>query len=187
MSSVRSLAVLVAAQIIPAVACSSTQVARRPDLLPPKEGMAEAQAITQLFAGRDVEVRLSRSQAEDSSAGPSVRTGRLVPLDGKSYFLSEPPNRSHGVRFADTHSITSKDRVKGANRGLLIGALAGAVGGALFGAVISGMGCSDMGTHIQCPSQTGPMLGGAAVGSLLVGIIGAGVGASTGYRTTLTF
>jgi hypothetical protein len=169
------------------MACSSTHAIKRPDLLPPDQGIVEARAIVQLFAGRDVEVSLTRPQPGDHGALKSLRTGRLDALDGQGYLLNETSGRSYRALFADTHSMTSKDAGKGATRGFVFGALAGAAAGAMFGAVISGLGCSDMGSHTECPSVGGPMAGGALVGGLLVGAIGAGVGALIGYRTTLTF
>jgi hypothetical protein len=187
MTSFRAFAALVAAQVIPGFACSSTRAVQRPDVLPPDQGMVQARAITNVFAGRDVEVKLSRSHSGSVGVPESLRSGRLAALDGQSYLLYEPSGSFHRTLFEDTHSMTSKDRGKGATRGLLFGALAGAAAGAIFGSLLSGLGCSDMGTHIECPSGAGLTASGALVGGLLVGALGAGVGALIGYRTTLTF
>jgi hypothetical protein len=62
-----------------------------------------------------------------------------------------------------------------------------AAAGAVFGSLVSGLGCSDMGTHIECPAGGGLTAGGALAGGILVGALGAGIGALIGYRTTLTF
>jgi hypothetical protein len=183
----RTLAVLAIAQIIPGFACSNTRTITRPDLLPPDQGIVQARAISKLFVGREVKVNLSRPQQDGHWVPESFRTGRLAPLDGQAYLLDETGGKSYRVLFEDTHSMTSKTTGKGATRGFVFGALAGAAAGAIFGAVISGLGCSDMGSHTECPSVAEPMAGGALVGGLLVGAIGAGVGALVGYRTTVTW
>ena len=187
MTSFRAVALVAAASVIPGVACSNTKAIQRPDLLPPAQGIVQARAIIQSFAGKEVDVELSSSQSGNQQASGPIRTGRLDLLDGQSYLLYEAPERVYTVPFQNTRSITRNDRSKGATVGLVVGAVLGAAVGAVLGAMASTLGCDEDYAPPRCPSEAKPAAGGAVVGALLMGAVGAGVGALIGHRTTFTF
>jgi hypothetical protein len=185
MTSFRAVALVVAVSI-PGAACSNTRTVQRPDLLPPAQGIVQARAIIQSFAGKEVDVEISPSQPGIQQASGPIRTGRLDLLDGQGYLLYEAPERVHRIPFESTRSITRNDRGKSATVGLVVGAVLGAAVGAVLGDMASTLGCTDDSPR-RCPSEAKPAAAGALVGALLMGAVGAGVGALVGHRTTFTF
>jgi hypothetical protein len=205
---------LLAAAILPATGCATREKVLRPDLLPPDEGVAQANSITHAFGGREVDVEIVPGTAETEKprgAGTlteahlpprlseearemerPIRNGTLAPLDGKSYLLYETPEEAIRIPFERTGSISTNDRGRGALYGMLVGAIPGALAGVLLGFYAGGMSCvgeDENGMSRQChfADYAKPIAGFGVLGALLTGGAGAGIGAAIGHRTTFTF
>jgi hypothetical protein len=205
---------LLAAAILPATGCATREKVLRPDLLPPDEGVAQANSITHAFCGREVDVEIVPGTAETEKprgAGTlteahlpprlseearemerPIRNGTLAPLDGKSYLLYETPEEAIRIPFERTGSISTNDRGRGALYGMLVGAIPGALAGVLLGFYAGGMSCvgeDENGMSRQChfADYAKPIAGFGVLGALLTGGAGAGIGAAIGHRTTFTF
>ena len=171
MTSIRSIALVVAA-LIPGVGCSQSTTVVRPDRLPPDQGATQARAIANQFAGKEVTIKVLRPEGSNLTEVP-VLTGKIAALDAKEFLLYEAPGKARRIPFEQTRSLGSNNRGGGALTGLLIGAAPGAVAGLMFDAMLT-LGFD----RIVLTTMAGAVLFGAA---------GAGIGALIGRRTTLTF
>jgi Mg/Co/Ni transporter MgtE len=106
-------------------------------------------------------------------------------LDIGGVLLQEVHEPTDRIPFVSTQSIQFNDRGKGALRGLTAGAISGALTGFIAGAMLGGI-CMSSDTPCEDKSLS---IGaaGALAGSLIMGGIGAGIGALIGHPTTLTF
>ena len=205
---------LLAAAILPAIGCATSEKVHRPNLLSPDQCVAQANLITHAFGGREVDVEIVPGTLEIvKPTGPGtlteahlpprlsnkalemerpIRNGTLAPLDVKSYLLYETPEEAIRIPFERTRSISNNDRGRGALYGMLVGAIPGALAGVLLGFYAGGMSCvgeDETGMSRQChfADYAKPIFGFGVLGALLTGGAGAGIGAAIGHRTTFTF
>jgi hypothetical protein len=173
MLSPRTLLALTAACAFPWLGCSTVTKELRPTTL------EEAESLESVIRGRHAEVTFATAQ------GTEVRRGTVETLDIGGVLLQEDHEPTDRIPFVSTESIRFNDRGKGALRGLTAGAISGALTGFIAGAMLGGI-CMSSDTPCEDKSLS---IGaaGALAGSLIMGGIGAGIGALIGHPTTLTF
>lgn len=177
----RGCAVLVAVCMLGGFACITTKTLQRPDLLPPEQGIVQARAITESFAGKEVEIELAAARPVPPNAPTTVRDGKLQALDGATYLFYERDQQPERLPFAATRRISHNNRALGSVLGFGIGATIGALVGMSLG---SGFGC-DGRSECEFNAEGARQVG--VFGGLVVGGVGALIGAALGYRIRITF
>ena len=188
MTSGRIVALVAVALALSSFGCSTSSAVLRPDRLAPEQATAQATALTNALADKEVVVELVAQTGDQmATTGAPVLSGRVTALDEKSFRLSETSGRTYTVPFEDTRSLSAVDRGRGAREGILVGVLLGGVSGAVFGARVSRIGCDEDYSPPRCPDPTDTALPLGLVGALVGGALGAGVGALIGHRVSFTF
>jgi len=172
------------AAFIPGFGCSQSTTMIRPDRLPPDQGSVQAQSIAKQLEGKEVTVNLLPPQNSKLTEEEAL-TGRIDFLDGRYFVLHEAHEKQRQIPFEQTSSFSSNSRAKGALRGLMFGSAAGALVGLIVSSELSGMACSEDPYPSSCSSKG--ILPFTMLSAVLVGAVGAGIGALIGRRTTLTF
>jgi len=184
MTFLRSVSALLLACLIPNVGCSNTIAVRKPVTA------AEAQEVTSAVDGRGVKVAVLTSAAPN--AGAEIRSGSLSTRDDGSFALRAPNDAAIEIPFERTRSVSFEDRGKGAAEGAAVGFFPGLIGGIAMGSAVEALSCSSCDAN-PCPPSSACNRGGSI--SLLFGLglgavtalVGAGIGALIGHRTTFTF
>jgi hypothetical protein len=171
----RPFLLLAAAASLAGSGCTTFRTVPRPTTL------GEAEELVAATGHRQVEVEYALER------GVARGRGTLASADAGSFLLHAPPQPDYRIPFQATRRISFKDHGKGAVDGLVVGAIGGAIAGFVVGA---GLGGSCMSSETPCAhSYKWASIGaiGAVSGALVMGGIAAGIGASFGHRTTLTF
>jgi hypothetical protein len=173
MLSYRTLLALTATCAFPWLGCSTVTTTLRPTTV------EEAESLESVTRGRHAEVTFATTQ------GTEVRRGTVESLDIGALLLQQDHDATARIPFVSTQSVRFNDHGKGALRGLTAGAITGALAGFIAGAMLGGI-C--MSSDTPCDDKSLSVgVAGALAGSLIIGGIGAGIGALIGHPTTLTF
>jgi len=177
---------LVIGLLIFGAGCSNTIALQRPVTAVDRE------MVTRAVGGREVRVTAATSTSAREADAGLRGTARLPSDSGEIMVLRMPAEELESqLPLERTRSIAFTNRGKGAVEGALIGFIPGFIAGLLMGTASQGINCSSCDGNpcppsAGCDSSAGPLMLGLSVGAFSA-LIGAGIGAIIGHRTTFTF